>query len=73
MTRAGRQLFLKLRDEQGVLLPEDPTVPWGGRSPRSLTDAFIRFSLPQETANREVDDWGDEYLDEQCRRHFNGS
>ncbi len=52
--------------------PGAAELPWGGRSPRTLTEAYIRFSLSQEasTLNEGLDDL---MLDEQCRRHFHGS
>ena len=57
-----------LRVEQGL----DPDLPWGGRSPRHLTDAYIRFSLTHEAAT--LDEFFDDaVIDEQCRRHQYGS
>ena len=44
MTREGRAVFDELRIRQGL----DPRLPWGGRSPRSLTKAYARFSLRHE-------------------------
>ena len=57
-----------LRLEQGL----DPDLLWGGRSPRVLTEAYIRFSLSQEASS--LDEFFDEeVIDEQCRRHQHGS
>ena len=58
----------KLRQTQGL----DKSLPWGGRSPRLLTQAHIRFSLSQEAATLE-EKGDDQFLDEQCRRHLYGS
>ncbi len=68
MTRAG-QVALDL------LRIEDPQreLPWGGRSPRALTDAFKRFSLRHEDDQGEPTDVSDAMIEEQCRRHFHGS
>ena len=39
----GEQLVLDLQDRQ---------LPWGGRSPRTLTRCFERFSLASEGTGR---------------------
>ena len=57
-----------LRVEQGF----DPDLPWGGRSPRHLTEAYQRFSFRLEAAT--LDEFFDEdVVDEQYRRFQNGS
>ena len=70
MTDAGRAKLDKLRVRAGPQLD----LPWGGRSPRVLTKAYERFTLKREQttvmAESELDD---AQIDEQCRRHFNGS
>jgi len=69
MTEAGRR---KLYEQQELEL--DPSLPWGGRSPRSLTEAYQRFSLRQETTT--VDEffvWDEEVVNEQYRRFIAGS
>ncbi len=73
LTRAGTLALEQLRLEQ--LSPEEKArLPWGGASPRTLTDAYNRFTLKAQAddvhGSSEVDD---EIIDEQCRRHFNGS
>jgi len=45
MTPRGRALLDELQQEA-----LDSSLPWGGRSPRFLTEAYQRFSLPQEAA-----------------------
>ena len=46
----------------------DPSLPWGGRSPRVLTRAYERFTL-RERAVRLDDYWlPDIETDEQARR-----
>ncbi len=72
LTRAGVVALKELRKVSqspgsGVQLE----LPWGGRSPRTLTQAFQRFSLQHEAARLEELD--DEIIEEQCRRHLYGS
>ncbi len=67
LTQRGRQQLDELRQAQGL----DESVPWGGRSPRSLTQAAMKFRLsPAATALNRLTD---EELDEQSRRHLNGT
>ena len=68
MTAAGRRALEALRRarELGQL-----DLPWGGRSPRELTDAWKRFSLRQRDDENEGSA-SDEMVDEQCRRHQHG-
>ena len=52
----------------------DPNFPWGGRSPRCLTEAWQRFNL--QSRDDDVNEffvWDAELIDEQNRRFFNGS
>ena len=63
MTEAGRRFLYEQQE-----LELDDSLPWGGRSPRSLTQAHIRFSLKDDAAT--LDDFDEELIDEQCRRHF---
>ncbi len=67
LTPAGRAALDKLRVEQGL----DPKLPWGGRSPRVLTEAHIRFSLGHEAATLD-DFFEDSVIDEQHQRFLNG-
>ena len=62
MSRAGREKLDRLRQEAGL----DPRLPWGGRSPRVLTQAHQRFTLRQETAP--VDELSDVELENQYQR-----
>jgi len=69
MTRAGRAALDDLRKEA-----LDPSLPWGGRSPRALTRAHQRFTLRDETAPiDELGDPDDAMIDEQYRRFLYGS
>jgi len=65
MTSEGRRALDELRQAD-----EDPrqlSLPWGGRSPRCLTKAYARFSLPARAAT--LDEFFDEdIIDEQHRR-----
>ena len=66
ITRKGyRQLDLFRQEDP------DESQPWGGRSPRHLTDAYQRFSLGSEAATLEESD-EDIRLDEQDRRFHYG-
>ena len=65
MSEAGRLELDRLRMEQGLQLE----LPWGGRSPRVLTHAHIRFSLSQRDGE---DDLSDAMIDEQYRRFHYG-
>ena len=69
MTKAGRRILEEMRVHGSQL-----ELPWGGRSPRTLTRAFELFSLSQErtTVNEEAE-FDDALIDEQCRRHLHGS
>ena len=53
----------------------DPKLPWGGRSPRTLTRVATEFNLElrSDDVNRELREVSDEEVDEMCRRHSNGS
>jgi len=69
MTEAGRR---RLDDER----VENPTheqfsLPWGGRNPRALTQAYIRFSLKAQD-DGVPDVFEENALEEQCRRHHYG-
>ena len=55
ITPRGRAILDSLRVEQGL----DPDLPWGGRSPRHLTEAYQRFSLTHEAPSL------DEFFDEE--------
>ena len=44
-SRVGEQLVLELEDRQ---------LPWGGRSPRSLTKCAMAFSLASEGTGRSI-------------------
>ncbi len=61
LTPAGRARLDELRVSQGL----DPSLPWGGRSPRVLTRAYERFTLRGETAPSGEED---ALIDEQYRR-----
>ncbi len=71
MTSAGIELLDALR----CIDPPDSDqleLPWGGRSPRVLTEAWKRFKFVRETAT--LDEWpAESVIEEQCRRHFHGS
>ena len=67
MTPEGRAVLDKLRQES-----PDESLPWGGRSPRVLTEAYQRFSLSHEAATLD-EFFDDQLIDEQCRRHHYGS
>ncbi len=65
MTKAGRRELEGLR----VADPLQLELPWGGRSPRTLTKAYDRFTLRRKTSTvEEVDDLDEERIDEQYRR-----
>ncbi len=67
MTREGRAVLDRLRVEQGL----DPSLPWGGRSPRCLTRAYERFTF--KARDDDVNGFFDEeVINEQCRRHLHG-
>ncbi len=66
MTPKGREVLEQLRIEEGL----DPRLPWGGRSPRSLTQAALARKLSQR--DDDVDREADEMLEEMCRRHQYG-
>ncbi len=70
ITPCGRSVLDRLRVEQGL----DPELPWGGRTPRVLTQAHIRFNLVPEGASLNEDSmWlTNEKTDEQAWRAFNG-
>ncbi len=68
MTPRGRAKLDELQLEFGL----DPTLPWGGRSPRVLTEAYQRFSLSCEAAPLDAE-FDDAVVDEQYRRFLNGS
>ena len=61
VTAAGRAVLDELRVEQGL----DPKLPWGGRSPRVLTEAYERFTLK---AGDDANASWDALIDEQYRR-----
>ena len=67
ITAAGREALERLRKvrELGQL-----ELPWGGRSPRSLTRAAIAFSLRQEPAT--VKEKSEDFVEEQYRRFTYG-
>ena len=69
MTPAGRAKLDGLRVADPQL-----HLPWGGRSPRHLTDAYQRFSLKPGTSS--VDEFGDHTdaeVDEMYRRFSHGT
>jgi len=69
LTRAGRAKLDRLQ-------VEDPAkdLPWGGRSPRHLTEAYSLFKLRPETPSVDEEcELSDQLLDEQYRRFHNGS
>ncbi len=68
MTEEGRLFLDKCRLDSGL----DPTLPWGGRSPRVLTRAHERFRL-KPSGDAATDFGDDRFIDEQCRRHQYGS
>ncbi len=68
MTEAGRAALDKLRVGQGL----DPNIPWGGRSPRVLTEAYKRFRF--EATSDDADSiFDDQVLDEQSQRQQYGT
>jgi len=66
MRDAGRAALDQLRISQGL----DPDLPWGGRSPRVLTEAWNRFRFVRETAT--LDEWPPEPEVEDQYRRFLG-
>jgi len=68
MTPEGRKRLEAYRREveEGQL-----ELPWGGRSPRELTDAYKRFSLSARDDAEVI--WDDRLLEEQHRRFRHGS
>ncbi len=70
ITPEGRRRLEEYRraEEAGQL-----ALPWGGRSPRDLTEAHKRFRLNHETAPVEENREEDARLDEQYRRFLHGS
>jgi len=77
ITASGRRELERLRIVaiNGNLIKRDPTadqhlLPWDGRSPRGLTESNKRIRLGHEGAS--LNEF-DARIDEQCRRHFNGS
>ena len=69
MTPKGHQLLDELRIEQGL----DPSLPWGGRSPRCLTRGHELRILSDDAAPLDEFLGDEELIEEQCRRHFHGS
>ena len=67
MTSAGLAALDKLRTES----PSEE-LPWGGRSPRVLTEAYQRFKLRQEAAPLDEEWPPDSLLEEQNRRFSDG-
>ncbi len=68
ITPHGLTVLDGLRRSQGL----SSELPWGGRSPRVLTQAWNRFRFVRETAT--LNEWPDERaIEEQCRRHHYGS
>ncbi len=51
-----------------------PALPWGGRSPRVLTEAWKAFNL--ESRRDDLNDsffvWDGYLIDKQCQRHLYG-
>ena len=69
MTAAGHRVLEAARDKDRQL-----ELPWEGRSPRHLTEAWERFRLQREKTTVIGDpEWDEEFLDQQCRRHHYGS
>jgi len=64
MTAAGRKLL-----ELARIADPRPDEPWGGRSPRTLTKAFKRFSFSLEAATLDED----AMIDQQYQRFLHGS
>jgi len=70
ITPKGRAVLDELRVKQGL----DPKLPWGGRSPRALTQAAISFNL--ESLDDDVNGFSpeeDARIEEQYRRFRHGS
>jgi len=73
MTEAGRKALLELREvATGDSDPLQLSLPWGGRSPRSLTKAYAMFSLTPE-ASRPDEFFDDRVLEDQYRRFLDSS
>ena len=69
MTREGLRFLDELRVEDPQL-----ELPWEGRSPRVLTQAYQKFTLSRETAPPMVEfEFDDQILDEQDRRFHHGT
>ena len=66
MTRAGVAALDKARVKQGL----DPTQPWGGRSPRVLTRAYIRFTLGRQTTTLDESRRLQAFINNRRRRHY---
>jgi len=60
MTPQGRAKLDELKVSQGL----DPQLPWGGRSPRVLTEAYQKYTLRHEAAPLDED----AAVEEQYRR-----
>jgi len=71
ITEAGRRKLDELRLADPIA--EQRLLPWGGRSPRELTQAALARSLAPRGAVAEPISDEDALIDEQCRRHFHGS
>ena len=65
MTRRGMWKLDELRKRAPD--PRQLRLPWGGRSPRALTKAFQKFTLPQRGGDA-TPIFDEETLDEQYRR-----
>ncbi len=67
MTPAGRAFLDKERKDSKD--PRQLDLPWGGRSPRVLTEAYQRFNLRAgDGAVEPVDAADEELINEQYRR-----
>ncbi len=64
MTPEGYEQLEMFRMEE-----PDKSLPWDGRSPRTLTRAYEAFRLHQRGASLNAED---ARIDEQCRRHQYG-
>jgi len=70
MTPEGRAVLDKLRVSQGL----DPSLPWGGRSPRELTRVALGVNLkPLGDDATDFSPEEDARIEEQYRRFNHGS
>jgi len=65
ISRKGMIELARLREKD-----LDPSLPWGGRSPRTLTRAWEKFTFRPATTELNPDAWDEEVIEEQYRRHL---